>query len=205
MCPRRERPGMSEGDSPHVVGVPGSLRDRSVTRTSVRVALEAARRVGASASLLDLRAHDLPVYDADESDAGDAPAVRETVRTANSLVLGTPMYHGSYATPLKNLLDYCGFDEFENTTVGLLAVSGGAFPITALDHLRSVCRSLNAWVLPHQAAVPRASTAVEDGAFVDDDLRERVETLGHRTVQYASIEPDTACFESLENVGAGGQ
>jgi len=193
---------MEDGDGPRVVGIPGSLRDGSATRTSVRVSLSAAERAGASAGLLDLREHDLPVYDADEDDAGDAAAVRERVRTADSVVLGTPMYHGSYATPLKNCLDYCGFDEFEDTTVGLLAVSGGAFPITALDHLRSVCRSLNAWVLPHQAAVPNASQAVEDGAFVDDDLRERVETLGRRVVQYAAIEPDPDCFESRENVGA---
>jgi NAD(P)H-dependent FMN reductase len=196
---------MEDGDGPRVVGIPGSLRDRSATRTSVRVSLSAAERAGASAGLLDLREHDLPVYDADADDAGDAAAVRERIRTADSVVLGTPMYHGSYATPLKNCLDYCGFDEFEDTTVGLLAVSGGAFPITALDHLRSVCRSLNAWVLPHQAAVPNASQAVEDGAFVDDDLRERVETLGRRVVQYAAIDPDSDCFESRENVGAEDQ
>jgi NAD(P)H-dependent FMN reductase len=104
---------------------------------------------------------------------------------------------------LKTALDYCGFDEFDGKTVGLLAVSGGAFPVTALEHLRSVCRAVNAWVLPHQAAVPRARDHVADGEFTDPDLADRVATLGRRAVQYARIEPDPHTFESGENVGAG--
>jgi NAD(P)H-dependent FMN reductase len=116
------------------------------------------------------------------------------------------VYHGSYATPLKNALDYCGFDEFENKTVALLAVAGGAFPITALDHLRSVCRALNAWVVPNQAAIPRASSAfegdAEDWEFVDESAAQRVAVLGERAVEYARIEPDPPCLEAAENVGA---
>jgi NAD(P)H-dependent FMN reductase len=187
---------------PHVVAIPGSLRATSHTRTALGHALDAADEAGASTELLDLRDWDLPVYDGDAGDAGEADAFRERVGAADSILLGTPVYHGSYATPLKNALDYCGFDEFENRTVGLLSVAGGAFPITALEHLRSVCRSLNAWVIPHQAAVPNASAQFADGEFVDDRVAERVAVLGERAVEYASIEPDPPCLESTENLGA---
>jgi len=102
---------------------------------------------------------------------------------------------------LKNALDYCGFDEFEGKTVGLLCVAGGSFPVTALEHLRSVCRSLNAWVVPHQAAVPRSSNAFEGDQFRDGDLADRVATLGRRAVQFADIEPDPDTFEGDQNVG----
>ena len=186
---------------PTVVAVCGSLRDGSYTRIALEHALAAASDRGAETELLDLRAFDLPVFDADADDAGDAPDLRRRVRAADSILLGTPMYHGSYAAPLKNALDYCGFDEFEHRTVGLLGVAGGSFPITALDHLRSVCRALNAWVLPYQAAIPRASAKFEDGSFTDADLADRVAVLGERAVEYATIEPDPACFESTENVG----
>ncbi|MFW6434928.1 MAG: NADPH-dependent FMN reductase, partial [Halovenus sp.] len=128
---------------------------------------------------------------------------KETLRGADSVVLGSPMYHGSYAAPLKNALDYCGFDEFEDTTVGLLGVSGGRFPTTTLEHLRSVCRAVNAWVLPHQAAVPSASDKIEDGEIIDEDIEKRVATLGQRVVEYANIQPDPPTFQSEENVGAG--
>jgi len=189
--------------APIVTALCGSLRDESFTRIALDHALDAAGDRGAETDLLDLRTYELPVFDPDRGDAGDADRLQERVRRADSVLLGTPMYHGSYAAPLKNALDYCGFDEFENTTVGLLAVSGGSFPITALDHLRSVCRALNAWVLPYQAAVPSSRAQFEDDAFVDDDLANRVAVLGERAVEYASIQPDPACFESGENVGAG--
>jgi len=185
-----------------VVAICGSLRDESYTRKALAVAVDEAERAGADTDLLDLREFDLPVYDADADDAGDAGRLRERVAAADSVVLGTPVYHASYSSVLKTALDYCGFDEFENTTVGLLCVAGGGFPITSLDHLRSVCRSLNAWVIPHQAALPKARTKFDGGALVDDGDDERVRTLGRRAVEYANIEPDPACLESRENVGA---
>jgi NAD(P)H-dependent FMN reductase len=192
-----------DGDMPeHVVALCGSLREDSYTRVALSTALDAAEVAGASTELVDLRELTLPVFDADYADAGDAPELARRVRDADAIVLGTPMYHGSYSSPLKTALDYCGFDEFEDKTVGLLAVAGGGFPVTALEHLRSVCRALDAWVVPHQAVIPNASSEIEDESFVSEGLEERVRTLGRRTVQYANIEPDPASFESEENVGA---
>ncbi|ACV48312.1 MULTISPECIES: NADPH-dependent FMN reductase [Halomicrobium] len=186
----------------NVVGICGSLREGSYTRQSLQIALTAAQAAGGDTDLLDLREWDLPVFDPDAEDAGDAAAFRERIREADSILLGTPVYHGSFSTPMKNALDYCGFDEFENKTVGLLCVAGGGFPVTALEHLRSVGRSLDCWVIPHQAALPRASSAFEDGQLVDEAMRDRVETLGREAVQYANIEPDPQSIESCENVGA---
>lgn len=189
-------------NGPHVAAVCGSLRDGSYTRIALEQALAAAADLDASVDLIDLRRLDLPVYDADANEAGDSDDLRQRIRAADSVLLGSPMYHGSYSAPLKNALDYCGFDEFENTTVGLLAVSGGSFTVTTLDHLRSVCRALNAWVIPHQAAIPSVSSQFDDGEFVDPDTETRVETLGRRAVEYATIEPDPYTVESAENVGA---
>jgi NAD(P)H-dependent FMN reductase len=188
---------------PHVVGIAGSLRDGSYTRKSVARALRSADASGATTELLDLREWDLPVYDADDDEVGDAVAFAAEVRRADAVVLGTPTYHGSYSSVVKNALDYCGFDEFEDTTVGLLCVAGGSFPTSPLEHLRSVCRALNAWVVPHQAALPRVSSKFEDGELVDEGLAERVDVLGKRVVQYARIEPDPRTAEAIENVGAG--
>ncbi len=188
---------------PTVVAVCGSLRDASHTRTALEHALEAAHERGAETDLLDLRTYDLPVYDPDNSDDGDAPALRAAVRAADSVLLGSPMYHGSYSGSLKNALDYCGFEEFEDRTIGLLGVSGGSFPVTTLEHLRSVCRALNAWVLPHQAAIPEAGSQFEGGAFVDDSLAQRVTVLGERAVEYATITANPASFAGQQNAGAG--
>ncbi len=188
-------------DGPTVVAVCGSLREQSHTRTACRHALAAAEDEGGQGTLVDLRTFDLPVFDPDNEDAGDAPELRRTLRTADSIILGSPMYHGSYSSPMKTVLDYSGFDEFAGTTVGLLGISGGSFPITTLEHLRSVCRALDAWVLPFQAAVPNASSQFDGGEFVDQSLADRVGTLGRRVVEYASITGDPHTFESESNVG----
>jgi NAD(P)H-dependent FMN reductase len=197
-----EESGMS--NTPRIVAICGSLRDESVTRVALETALETAESEGGDAELLDLREYDLPAYDpdTDDADAGDAEDLKRAVREADAVLLGSPMYHGSYSSVLKTALDYCGFDEFEHKTVGLLAVAGGSFPITALEHLRSVCRALDAWVLPHQAAVPRSHAAVRDGTFTDEQLAERVRELGQKVVRYANIEPSPPTMESEENVGA---
>jgi len=171
---------------PLVVGVVGSLNDESVTRIATERALEAARQRGARTELLDLRAVALPTFDPNAEPPADVAALTDRIEAADSVVLGTLMYHGSYSSPLKTLLDYCGFDEFDETTVGLLAVAGGGFPLPALEHLRAVCRALDAWVLPHQAAVT-------DSHSIDDELpegdRDRVDELGEQVVAYADIDP----------------
>lgn len=58
------------------------------------------------------------------------------------------------------------------------------------------------WVIPHQAAVARASGKFENGELIDENSRERVATLGRRAVEYATIESDPPCLESTQNVGA---
>lgn len=189
----------------HVVAVCGSLRDRSYTRLSLERVLDGVRGAGATGEILDLREYDLPPMNADRDGQGDSADVVRRIREADAVVLGTPMYHGSYSGVLKNALDYCGFDEFDGKTVGLVAVAGGSFPVTALDHLRSVCRSLNAWVLPHQAAVPNASSQFDGTELENESIDERLAVLGRRTVGFATIEPDPATFESGENVGAEGK
>jgi NAD(P)H-dependent FMN reductase len=178
MSPTRSRP--------LVVGVVGSLNDESVTRQATRHALDAAAQRGARTELLDLRAYDIPVFDPNEAAPPDVEALTDTIEAADSVVLGTPMYHGSYSSPLKTALDYCGFDEFEDTTVGLLAVAGGGFPLPALEHLREVCRAFDAWVLPHQAAVTDSHAI--DGTLPESD-RERLAELGEQAVAYADIAP----------------
>ena len=174
-------------DEPKVVAITGSQRDGSHTATAVEIALDRARHAGAETDHIDLATLDLPLFDPDAPDAGDAAELRRRVGAADAVLLATPMYHGSIASPLKTALDYCGFDEFEGATVGLLAVAGGAFPTAALDHLRTVARALDAWVLPHQAAIPDSHAQFADGELSDPDLRARIETLGAELVRYAGV------------------
>lgn len=184
---------MTDLARPHVVALCGSLRAGSYTKMALQHVLEAAKAAGATTDCIDLRTLELPVFDADSQDAGDADRLRQRVDAADAIILGTPVYHGSYASPLKTAIDYCGFDEFEGKTVGLLAVSGGpsSYPDT-LAQLRLVAQSLHAWVLPQQVGIGAASEVFDEtGAFTEPnhDLARRTRTLGSEIVSYAHIVP----------------
>jgi len=172
---------------PRVVAISGSLRDRSTTRTALRHALAAAAAEGARTDLLDLREFDLPAYVPADRDAGDAPALRREIREADAVILGSPIYHGTIASPLKTALDYCGFDEFEDTLVGIVVTAGGRFPTPAVLHLRTVARWLRAWAHPTHVGIPDASDVIEGGEVADDDYADRLETLGVEMVRYGAI------------------
>ncbi len=188
---------------PRVLAVSGSLRDGSYTRAALRYALDAAAEAGAETDFLDLGDPDLdlPLYDPDRDTAaaGDADSVLARTRAADGVLLGSPVYHDSYSAAFRNFHDYCGFDEYEKTVVGLLVVAGGGTIATTLNHLRVTIRGVHGWVMPHQVGIRSARNKFEDretepgdeiggGAqyvFVDDRLRDRTETLGRRLSHYA--------------------
>lgn len=187
---------------PFIVGIAGSVRDESYSRIALNEALRAANTSGARTQGIDLHTRDIPIFNPDREPPASIDEITTLLQQADSIILATPMYHGSYSSPLKTVIDYCGFDEFEHKTVGLLGISGGSFPITALEHLRSVCRALDAWVIPFQAAIPKAYSHIEGDTVTSEDYRERVARLGERAVQFANIGADPMTFEGDQNTGA---
>lgn len=185
---------MNFPENKHVVAICGSQRDGSYTRLALDRAVAAVEQQGATVDLIDLAEWNLPMYDPDRSDSGDAETLRKRVQSADAILLGTPLYHGSYASPLKTAIDYCGFDEFEGKTVGLLVVAGGGFPTPALEHLQSVAQELNAWVMPERVAIPNASDQFDNGELTDEQLADRIEAFGSALVEYAGVEmyPETS-------------
>jgi len=103
--------------------------------------------------------------------------------------MGTPVYHGMVSSTLKNAFDYLGKDEFEHTVVGLLATAGGGSYAQTLEHLHTGVRTAHGWVLPHEVGIRNASDAFDEhGAFVDEDLGERVKMLGRMAATYTVSE-----------------
>ena len=174
---------------PDVVAVCGSRRDGSYTRRALRIALDAAADGGAGTELLDLREIDLPPFDPDAPEGEAVTDFKRRVREADGVVLGSPVYHGSYSATLKDALDYCGKDEFEDTTVGLLAVAGGGSYATTLDHLRVVVRTVHGNAVSHQVGIRGASGKFAGDDLTDDALDERVRELGREVTRYAAVEP----------------
>jgi len=180
--------------APRILAVNGSLRDESYTRTALKHALVAAEAAGAETAMLDLAEYDLPVFDPDRDEPGDSAAVVRTVREADGLLLGSPVYHGSYSAAFRNLHDYCSFDEYEDTVVGLLATAGGGSYGSTLDHMRGTVRGVHGHVIPQQVGIRNASdkfeadSAAPDGRrFADADLADRVDDWAETVVETARL------------------
>jgi len=176
-------------EAPTVVAICGSLRDESYTRLALEVALDAAREAGAKTELIDLRHWDLPLFDPDNRTQGDARKLQQVVGDADAVLLGTPVYHGMVSSALKSAFDYLGKDEFEGTTVGLLATAGGGSYGPTLEHLRTGVRTVHGWCLPHEVGIRGAYNEFENGEFVDPELEARVRKLGRMATEYARIDP----------------
>lgn len=171
-----------------IVGLCGSLRDQSTTRTALEHALHAAEAAGAETTLIDLRHKEVPLYDGDEPDAGETTELRELIKSADGVLLATPVYHASMSSPLKTALDYCRRSDFEDTTVGLLCTAGGRFYGPVFSHLRAVMQILDAWILPHQVAIPDAGSVISGDVITDEEIEARLEKLGEGITAYARID-----------------
>ena len=163
--------------------------------------------------LINLRDYQLVFCDGKDDESQfpkDVFRLREEVKQAQGIILGTPEYHGGYSGVLKNALDLMGFEEFEGKMLGLVGVSGGALgAFSALESLRNIGRALHAWVVPEQASIPQAWQEFdEDGNLKDPKLDERVRQVGRQVARFAYLHGACRANEflqkwekSLENPG----
>jgi len=95
-------------DAPvNVLAVVGSLNRDSVTRVVVNFVSEQLRAEGCAVDVLDLLAEPLALYNPDLAyDDPGFPALQARVHQADVYVLGTPDYHGSLSSAMKNFLDH---------------------------------------------------------------------------------------------------
>ena len=186
-----------------IVGIVGSLRKGSYTRRAVETALEGAAEAGAETRLIDLADYHLNFRDGKDEAAytPDVFRLRSEVRQAHGVILGTPEYHGSLSGVLKNALDLMGFAEFEGKMIGLVGVSGGQMgAFEALTTLRTVGRSLHAWVIPEQASVPEAwKVFADDGKITDPKLETRLKEVGSQVTRFARLHQCENALEFLKS------
>ena len=174
-----------------VIGLVGSLRPGSATRMAVRYVLQSAGEAGANVQLLDLAAYNLPFLGR-EREEGNVETVRRfraDLRAADGIILASPEIHGSISGVLKNALDLASSDEFEGKMVGLVGVAGGRMGATeSLSHLRTIGRSLRAWVIPTQASIGDSDKAFDShGEPVDPKVGDRLKSVGKQVAHFARL------------------
>lgn len=181
-----------QAETIRIAAICGSLRPGSYTRRALEIALQGAAEVGAKTQLIDLTGYDLGFCGGGTDDHPDSEGLerlRRNVQAAHGILLGTPVYHGSFSGVLKNALDLMGFREFEGKMIGLLGVSGGrAGAFNALDNLRSIGRVLHAWVIPEQVSIAEGWQAFDEaGNLKSAELEQRLLELGRQVARFAYL------------------
>src|SRR2546429_3376525 len=158
-----------------VLAVVGSLNPTSVTRTVILHVTERLRADGCSVDVLHLDKEPLPLYNPDT--AYDAPGfdwLQDRVERADVYVLGTPDYHGSISSAMKNFLDHF-WREFAGRLFATIVASHEK-GLTVTDQLRTVARQCYAWTLPYGLALTE-EIDVKDGKIVSEALDQRLQML----------------------------
>jgi FMN reductase len=169
----------------HILAVVGSLHKDSITRVVVNHVAERLRAGGCDVDLLDLHTEPLPLYNPDTAyDAPGFPALKARVERADVFLLGTPDYHGSISSALKNFLDHF-WREFAGKLFATVVASHEK-GLTVTDQLRTVARQCYAWSLPYGVAFMDKED-VRDGQIVSDALKSRLEMLVRDTRIYGEV------------------
>jgi NAD(P)H-dependent FMN reductase len=179
-------------DSIRVTGVCGSLSADGATRQALAIALKGAAEYNAETALLDLRDFNLVFYGSVPPDKypPDVLKLRQALRNSQGIILATPEYHGSLTGALKNMLDLMTIEDFETKIIGLLGIAGGDLgAINSLNTMKTICRNLHCWVLPHEVSIANsAQTFNDDGTVKDLALEERLLNVGRQVVKFASVQ-----------------
>jgi NAD(P)H-dependent FMN reductase len=174
-----------------ITGLSGSLRAISATRMAVQYALKGAEEEGAKVQALNLAAFNLPYWGL-ETEQGYLKTVerfRNELRASDGIILGSPEMHSSLSGVLKNALDLTGTEEFEGKMVGLVGVAGGRMGAgEALSHMRTIGRSLHAWVVPAQVSIGDSAAAFNpEGEPAVPEVGERLKEVGRQVAHFARL------------------
>lgn len=163
-------------DAPlNAMAVVGSLNRGSVTRVVLNHIADWLREDGCSVDLLDLLQEPLPLFNPDSARTGGAfAALQCRVEQADVFILGTPDYHGSISSVLKNFLDHF-WHEFAGKLFATVVASHEK-GLTVTDQLRTVARQCCAWSMPYGVSFVE-DKEVRDGKIVDEKLRHRLAML----------------------------
>lgn len=159
----------------NVLLVVGSLHEKSVTRVVINHLAANLSADGCEVNTLDFHEDPLPLFNPDTVWEQDFyPELKRKVVAADVIVLGTPDYHGSISSTLKNFLDHF-WKEFTGKLFATVVASHEK-GLTVHDQLRTVARQCYAWVMPYGVSFLEKVDA-KDGVIASDELRKRLEML----------------------------
>ena len=170
----------------NVLAIAGSLNRKSLTRVVIHHVADKMRAAGCAVDVIDLQTETLPLFNPDTSHhTKEFNALQKRVDKADVLVLGTPDYHGSISSTLKNFLDHF-WHEFAGKLF-VTVVASHEKGLTVSDQLRTVARQCYAWTLPYGISFAE-NTDMKDGQIITSGpFEKRLEMMIRDAHVYGSL------------------
>lgn len=168
-----------------ILAVVGSLNQNSVTRAVIRHLAEALRAKDCVVDIFDPLNEQLPLFNPDLSyTATGYASLQKRVEAADVFLLGTPDYHGSLSSTLKNFLDHF-WQEFAGKLFATVVASHEK-GLTVTDQLRTIARQCYAWSLPYGVSFVDRDD-LKDGVVTSEPLKNRLEMMVHDICAYGRV------------------
>ena len=159
------------------LGLGGSLRSNSISAVALKHMLDLLAARGHETELLllsDLRLPGYGTFEWLENYPQSVEKLLNAVRSADGIVLSTPVYHGTISGGLKNALDFLEFlandpkPYLEGKVAGLISTSGDMPGINAINTMENICHALHAWVCPTAIAVSHSYIHFDESGKLKD-------------------------------------
>lgn len=158
-----------------ILAFAGSARRESYNVRLLKLVAEAARDAGAEVTLLDMREHQMPIFDEDfEAEHGlpdSVLAFKSLMKSHDGFLIASPEYNSSFSPMLKNTIDWASrpapdespLECFQGKVTGLVSASPGYYGgYRGLQQVRYVLGNIGVVVLPDMFALPRANEAFQE-------------------------------------------
>ncbi len=173
-----------------LLGLSGGMSQHTIV--AIEKALEFAYRYDNSITIeaLNISEYDIPFCDGRDPAkySGDAKYVIEKIDDADALIIGTPMYRGSYTGMLKNVFDILPNNALMGKPVGLIATGGSNHHYLALEQeLRPLLTFFYAFVIPGTVYINNRQ--ISEDSFNVSDVLDHLNQLARSVVNLTKYLP----------------
>jgi len=179
----------------NLLGLSGSPARNAASRTlnAVKQAVEHAKQIEPAIRSETINVRDLDIELCDGRDPalyeGDTKTLIDKVVDSDALILGTPVYRGSYTGILKNVFDVIPNDALVGKPVGIVVTGSTQHHYLSIEHeIKPMLGFFHAHALP--GGVYLTPEHFNDRVLIDEGALERLNQLSTAIVQFAKHIPN---------------
>lgn len=173
-----------------IIGISGSLSQHSKTEITVQKALDLIGEQDQTiqTELITLSTYNLVFCDGRNPDnyEADTRTVIDKIIAADALIVGSPIYRGTFSGAFKNLFDLIPNDSIRGKAVGIVATGGSDHHYLAIEHqFKPLIGYFNAFSIP--GGVYANNSHFNNGELTDLNILERLEKLAKETIRLSTL------------------